>query len=98
MRQSITTVRATGTVILGESWCWGMPGYSLGTTLLPPNSQYPNCNNGTPNKLDAVGMYNMSSFHPGGANMLLADGSAQFLKNSVSARSSGHSAAVRGAR
>ena len=82
--QSIATVRATETPNLGESWAWGMPAYSLGTTLLPPNSPYPNCNGGTANTLDSAGMYNMSSFHPGGANMLMADGSVHFLKNSVS--------------
>ena len=37
-----------------------------------------------PGTLDAPGMYNMTSNHPGGANVLMCDGSVKFLKNSLS--------------
>ena len=61
------TVRSSFTVNLGESWAFGLIGYTMGSTLLPPNAPYPNCSAGGPNTLAAAGMFNMSSFHPGGA-------------------------------
>ena len=32
------------TPTLGESWAFGLTGYSLGNVLLGPNAKYPNCN------------------------------------------------------
>ena len=34
--------------------------------------------------MDAPGMWNMSSYHPGGGNVAFADGSVRFLKSSTS--------------
>lgn len=71
----------------GRSWIDGMLGCSLGTTLLPPNGRYPNCNlEPWGGDMDAPGMWNMSSFHPGGANIALTDGSVRFLKSSTDMR------------
>jgi prepilin-type N-terminal cleavage/methylation domain-containing protein/prepilin-type processing-associated H-X9-DG protein len=68
----------------GRDWNQGMFGHTLGTTLLPPNSQYPNCNlESWGGDFDAPGMLNMSSYHPGGANAAFADGSVRFIKSST---------------
>jgi prepilin-type N-terminal cleavage/methylation domain-containing protein/prepilin-type processing-associated H-X9-DG protein len=69
---------------LGQGWDQGMFGYSLGNTLLAPNPNIPNCRTcGWNGDLDCPGMYGMSSFHPGGANIAMADGSVRYLKSST---------------
>jgi prepilin-type N-terminal cleavage/methylation domain-containing protein/prepilin-type processing-associated H-X9-DG protein len=69
---------------MGISWDQGIFGYSLGNTLLPPNPQYPNCRTCTWNgDWDCPGMYGLSSYHPGGGNIAMADGSVRFLKSTA---------------
>jgi len=69
---------------LGRDWNQGMFGHTLGTTLLAPNPAYYNCNmEPWGGDFDAPGMYNLSSFHPGGANVAFADGSVRFIKSST---------------
>jgi prepilin-type N-terminal cleavage/methylation domain-containing protein/prepilin-type processing-associated H-X9-DG protein len=72
---------------IGQYWCEGMFAKALGNTLLPPNSQYPNCeyHAGTCGDTDCihVAAIGMSSYHSGGANTLFADGSVKFLKSST---------------
>jgi prepilin-type N-terminal cleavage/methylation domain-containing protein/prepilin-type processing-associated H-X9-DG protein len=68
----------------GRTWMDGMFGTTLGTTLLAPNSPYYNCNlQPWGGDMDAPGMWNMSSYHPGGANAAFADGSVRFIKAST---------------
>jgi prepilin-type N-terminal cleavage/methylation domain-containing protein/prepilin-type processing-associated H-X9-DG protein len=69
---------------LGLSWDQGMFGYTLGNTMLAPNPNYPNCRTCTWNgDWDCPGMYGLSSYHPGGGNIAMADGSVRFLKSST---------------
>ncbi len=75
---------------LGESWCFGFLGQGLGNTLLAPNPPYPNCEIVNTNvggsgqeDFDAPGMYGMSSFHNGGGNVAMCDGSVRFLKSTT---------------
>ena len=72
---------------LGQSWHQGMFGWTMGNTLLAPNPQYPNCRACSwDGDWDCEGMYGLSSFHPGGGNVLLADGSVRFLKSTTAMR------------
>jgi prepilin-type N-terminal cleavage/methylation domain-containing protein/prepilin-type processing-associated H-X9-DG protein len=66
---------------IGYTWIQGMLGNSLGNTLLPPNPSYPNCQlEPWGGDMDAPGMWGLTSYHPGGANVAMADGSVRFLK------------------
>jgi prepilin-type N-terminal cleavage/methylation domain-containing protein/prepilin-type processing-associated H-X9-DG protein len=76
----------THTSQLGMGWAWGLPGFSMGNIVLAPNPKTPNCSvdTGSDNAIWNPGMWTLSSRHPGGANVGMADGSVRFLKESAS--------------
>jgi len=69
----------------GDAWAFGVFGHTLGNFILAPNAKYPNCLDQTSNAsdFDRPGVFNPSSFHPGGANIGMGDGSVRFLKDSA---------------
>ncbi len=77
--------RTNHTSALGEAWIFDITGVSFGNLLLPPNPPTPNCDSSTvaTNTLQNPGMFGLASHHPGGANVVMLDGSVKFLKNSI---------------
>jgi prepilin-type N-terminal cleavage/methylation domain-containing protein/prepilin-type processing-associated H-X9-DG protein len=77
------TARGNRTSQLGALWAFTQPAVTLGNILLGPNPRYPNCAETTADSTFLPGMYGMSSYHPGGSNMSMCDGSVRFLKDST---------------
>jgi prepilin-type N-terminal cleavage/methylation domain-containing protein/prepilin-type processing-associated H-X9-DG protein len=77
-----STARGPRTTTLGQYWAIGLPVLTLGNVVMGPNAKVPNC--GFLNSYNSGGMFTLSSYHPGGCNVVLGDGSVRFVKDSVS--------------
>jgi prepilin-type N-terminal cleavage/methylation domain-containing protein/prepilin-type processing-associated H-X9-DG protein len=81
----------SGNISVGHGHDWGIGGMgaTLFNTIAPPNStqyQWAACRTDCNGGCDGASMdySNAQSYHPGGVNALLGDGSVKFLKNSIS--------------
>jgi prepilin-type processing-associated H-X9-DG protein len=72
--QAVRTDRA-----VGVEWFDGFPAFTGFSTVLPPNS--PSC--AVDNWGDSWGLFSASSFHPGGVNVLMGDGSVHFVSETI---------------
>jgi prepilin-type N-terminal cleavage/methylation domain-containing protein/prepilin-type processing-associated H-X9-DG protein len=67
---------------MGGIWAFGHPNWAGFSTILPPNS--PSCyerNNNNPS--NSVGVFSVSSLHPGGVQAAMADGSVRFINETI---------------
>ncbi len=73
----------TGDLQRGDSWTHGAMGMTLFNTVVTPNGssdEWAYCGNSS----GAIANFsNTDSYHPGGVNVLAADGSVKFIKNSI---------------
>jgi len=65
----------------GSLWPFGHPFWNAVTTVLPPNG--PSCYVGGDNPSNAWGIYTPNSYHTGGVQVTLADGSVRFISNNI---------------
>jgi prepilin-type N-terminal cleavage/methylation domain-containing protein/prepilin-type processing-associated H-X9-DG protein len=75
----------------GQYWAWGADTMSMFNTIVPPSStQFAwgacrfGCNTCGVASADHSNITNANSNHPGGANVMMADGHCQFIKSSIS--------------
>jgi prepilin-type N-terminal cleavage/methylation domain-containing protein/prepilin-type processing-associated H-X9-DG protein len=71
----------------GITWATGAMGYTLFNTVVPPNGGgqaiWQACRNGCCNQSQHADYNTATSLHAGGVNVLMADGSVKFIKNTI---------------
>jgi prepilin-type N-terminal cleavage/methylation domain-containing protein/prepilin-type processing-associated H-X9-DG protein len=87
--QACTTALKSGTNVTtdnGQRWGWGAVGMTLFNTVVTPNgAQFNACRDGCGGCSPDDSLFSVAqSNHPGGVNVLMADGSARFIKDSIS--------------
>ncbi len=74
-------------ISVGNRWGWGGTGETLFNTIVPPNSKqwaWNTCQTcGPPCAPSEAPFSNAQSNHPGGVNVMMADGSVRFVKDSI---------------
>jgi prepilin-type processing-associated H-X9-DG protein len=69
---------------VGRLWAEGIYAHGLGNIVVPPNSPYPYCQIETGDSdTDSAGVYGLSSYHSGGCNVGMLDGSVRFIKSTI---------------
>ena len=70
----------------GREWIAGVPTQTLFNCAAPPNWKYPTCavqGGGYGFSADRDGAFPARSFHPGGVNTVLGDGSTRFISETI---------------
>jgi prepilin-type N-terminal cleavage/methylation domain-containing protein/prepilin-type processing-associated H-X9-DG protein len=82
--QTWNTLTKTPDLQRGDNWCQGAMCATLFNTIVPPNGEsdeWAYC--GFTGSGACSNISNADSYHPGGVNALMADGSVRFMKDSV---------------